>query len=457
MSHHQPDPNKSVNLTINGIPVTVPEGTRILEAAKKANINIPTLCEHPELCKRALCRICVVECDGRGKLIAACANDVWEGVSIVTNNSRILNIRKTIVELIMANHPQECTFCVRNTKCELQSLTKLYNIVNPLFQNDCVDHPPTIESETIVRNMEKCVKCGRCVEACQEVQTIRAINTSHRSKEYEISTPYGQALKESSCVFCGQCASVCPVGAIYEHDQCAEVRAALNDSGRKTIAQIPPSFVPALENALSLAAGTISIGKINFAVKLLGFDQVYDMKTAEASASAEIIGEVKARKDSAGKLPIISGCAEGVGNFVKNFYPDLESHLTAEKTARRTFASVIKNSYAKESGIELSSITTVSLVPCLAQKYAADKNKTDFALTAAEFARMINLAGIIIETLPEEQFDAVNIKLPKQNISVKKETVCGFAQGRKVMEAIREGKCNADWVEILSCPGGKCN
>jgi len=459
MSHHQPDPNKSVNLTINGIPVTVPEGTRILEAAKKANIHIPTLCEHPELCKRALCRICVVECDGRGKLIAACANDVWEGVSIVTNNSRILNIRKTIIELILANHPRDCTFCIRNTKCELQSLAKLYNIVNPLFQNDCADNPPSIESETIVRNMEKCVKCGRCVEACQEVQTIRAINTSHRSKEYEISTPYGQTLKDSSCVFCGQCASVCPVGAIYEHDQCAEVRACLNDSGRKTIAQVPPSFASALENALSLAAGTVTAGKINTAIKLLGFHKVYDMKIAAASASAEIIGEIKARQNAAagGKLPVITGCAEGVGNFVKNFYPDLAAHLIAEKTARRIFASVTKNGYAKEMGIESSAVTSVSLVPCLAQKYSTEKNKTDFALTAAEFARMINLAGIIIETLHEEQFDAVNIKLPKQDISVKKETVCGFAQGRKVMEAIREGKCNADWVEILSCPDGKCN
>jgi len=455
MSHHKPDPNKSVNLTINGIPVTVPEGTRILEAAKKVNINIPTLCEHPELCKRALCRICVVECDGRGKLLAACANDVWEGVSIVTGNSRILNIRKTIVELILANHPQECTFCVRNTKCELQSLAKSFNIVNPLFKNNCADRAPTIESETIVRNMEKCVKCGRCVEACQEVQTIRAINTSHRSKEFEISTPYGQTLKDSSCVFCGQCASVCPVGAIYEHDQCADVRASLNDSGRKTIAQVSPSFASALEDSLSLTAGTITTGKIIAAVKLLGFDKVYDMKTAADSANAEIISEVKARKNSAGKLPVITGCAEGIGNFVKNFYPDLAGHLI-EKTARRIFASVIKNGYAKEAGVESSAVTSVSLVPCLAQKYSTDKNKTDFALTAEEFARMISLAGIIIETLPEEQFDTAGAELPKQDKSVKKETVCGFAQGRKVMEAIREGQCNADWVEILSCPGGKC-
>jgi len=181
------------------------------------------------------------------------------------------------------------------------------------------------------------------------------------------------------------------------------------------------------------------------------------MKTAADSASAEIIGEIKARKNSSGKLPVITGCAEGVGNFVKNFYPDLAANLIAEKTARRTFASVIKNGYAKEAGVESSAVTSVSLVPCLAQKYSTDKNKTDFALTAEEFARMINLAGIIIETLPEEQFDAVNAESPKPDNSVKKERACGFAQGRKIMEAIREGQCNADWVEILSCPGGKCN
>jgi len=395
MSHYKPDPNKNVNLTIDGKAVTVPEGTRILEAARKVNVHIPTLCEHPDLCKRGVCRLCVVECDGRGKLLAACANDVWEGVNIVTHNLRILGIRKMILELLLANHPQDCLSCIRSTNCELQTLAADFGIRESCFRHDAADCvPPVIESETLVRDMSKCVKCGRCVEACQEVQTIRAINTSHRSKEYEISTPYGQALKESSCVFCGQCASVCPVGAIYEHDQCAEVRAALNDSGRKTIAQVPPSFASALEDVLSLAAGTITTGKINSAVKLLGFDKVYDMKTAATSASAEINSEVTARRKAAGKLPVVTGCAEGVGNFVKNFYPDLAAHLITEKTARRTFASVIKNGYAKEAGIESSAVTSVSLVPCLAQKYAAEKNKTDYALTAAEFARMINLAGI---------------------------------------------------------------
>jgi iron only hydrogenase large subunit-like protein len=452
MSHHQPDPNKSVTLTIDGISVTVPEGTRILEAAKKVNVNIPTLCEHPELCKRALCRICVVEADGRGKLIAACANDVWEGVSIVTTNQRLLNIRKTIVELILANHPQDCLSCIRNKKCELQSLALSFGVCAnagaSLFENDAEKRQPQIESETLVRNMDKCVKCGRCVEVCQEVQTIRAINTSHRSHEYEISTPYKQALEESFCTFCGKCAEVCPVGAIYEHDQTAEVRAALNDKSRRVIAQISPSFASAVNDELALAANTITAGKLITAIKLLGFDKVFDATVAENAVNAEIAGEVKQRGNG-NKLPVISGCSEGVANFIKNFYPDLADHLTAVPLPRRYFASSIKSGYAKETGVELSNITSVSFLPCLAHKYGAD-DKTDFAITAGELARMLKIAGIIIETLPEEPFDAVNIDLPKQGSSVKKETVHGYAQARKVMEAIREGKCDAEWVEILN-------
>jgi len=375
-------------------------------------------------------------------------------VSIVTVNQRLLNIRKTIVELILANHPQDCLSCIRNKKCELQSLALNFGVGGSLFENDAEKRQPQIESETLVRNMDKCVKCGRCVEVCQEVQTIMAINTSHRSHEYEISTPYKQALEESFCTFCGKCAEVCPVGAIYEHDQTVEVRAALNDNKRKTIAQISPNFAAALNDELALAAGTITTGKLISALKLLGFDKIYDAAIAANAVNSEIEGEVQERKNG-GKLPVISGCSEGVANFIKNFYPDLTDHLTTVKSPRRYFASVIKSGCAKEAGAELSNITSVSFLPCLAHKYGAD-DKTDFALTAGELARMLKLAGIVIEALPEEPFDSVNVDLSKQNNSVKKETVHGYAQARKVMEAIREGKCGAEWVEILNCPGEKC-
>ena len=440
---HKPDPNKSVNLTIDGVTVTVPEGTRILEAAKKANVKIPTLCEHPDLCRRAICRICVVECDGRGKLVAACANDVWEGVSVVTNNLRLFDIRKTILELILANHPQDCLSCVRNTNCELQSLAEAYGIRGSSFGRNDGGGKPVIESGTIVRDMEKCVKCGRCVEVCQEEQNIRAINTSHRSHEYGISAPYNQALEESACVFCGRCAEVCPVGAIYEHDRTAEVWASLNDSGRRAIAQVSEGLVLNIgENA-----GAITTGKIVTALKLLGFDKVYDANASIEISNAELTVELQKRLSTGGKLPLISGNSEGVNLFVKNFFPDLDENLAMCGNPRRIFAEVIKEEYAASEKADISNIMSVSFVPGIAGKYG-EGGKTDIAITAAELARMIKLAGIDLANLPESSFDTVKITPPKGDNSAQKETVYGFAQARKVLEAVREGKSTSKWVEI---------
>ncbi|MDR2942383.1 MAG: (2Fe-2S)-binding protein [Treponema sp.] len=436
---HKPDPNKSVNLTIDGIPVTVPEGTRILEAAKKANIKIPTLCEHPDLCKRAICRICVVECDGRGKLVAACANDVWEGVSVVTNNLRLLDIRKTIIELILSNHPQDCVSCVRNKKCELQTLSADFGIRESSFGRIEDTAKPVIESGTIVRNMDKCVKCGRCVEACQEEQTIRAINTSRRSHDYGISAPYKQSLEESPCVFCGRCAAVCPVGAIYEHDTTAEVWASINDGGRRTIAQISPE----------LTLDGCGTGKIITALKQLGFDKVFDASVSEQISNSELNAELKQRLSAGGKgkLPMITGNIEGVYRFVNHFYPSLADHLAVGRNPRRIFSEEIRGKYAEEEKADVSAITPVSFVPGIAGKYGAG-GKTDFALTSEELARMISLAGINIAKLAESSFDTVKVDAPKGGVDAQKEIVRGFAQARKVLETVLNGEFASQWIEI---------
>jgi len=507
MSHYKPDQKKNVNLTIDGFPVTVPEGTRILEAARKLGIKIPTLCDHPDLCKRSLCRLCVVECDGKGKLMAACANDVWEGAKVVTNNLRIMNIRKTIVGLILANHPQDCLICVKNRKCELQTLAETFGTLESPFRREAADNvPPKTESEILVRNMNKCVKCGRCIEVCQELQTVRAINSSHRSTQFEVCTPYGQALSEGPCIFCGQCAVVCPVGAIYEHDQTREIRTILDSGGQHVVAEIMSSAAAGIGSEFDLPPGAITSGKMVTALKRMGFDRVFDAAISANETAREEFHELLDRIKNHGKLPLITSCSPAWFNFVKKFYPDLQGHLPAAKNPTRNFGLLSKTRYAEESGIDRTKITSVSITPCIAKKSEAGRPETqtngcrdvDASLTTREIARMIKLAGIDLANLPETPFDPVkpdsrdsspggvleaivrkvykahtgeSAAIPEYNdiqgnagikeieadiegTKVKALAVNGFANARIVMDAVREGKCDAAFVEIMCCPNG---
>jgi iron only hydrogenase large subunit-like protein len=453
MSHHKPNPNKNVNLTINGIPVTVPEGTRILEAARTVGVTIPVLCDHPDLCKRAICRICVVECDGRGKLLAACGNDVWEGVNVVTHNERLDYIRKTIIELILANHPQECLNCIRNTHCELQKLAEDFNVRESSFRHDDTKHKSAIiEHKTLVRDMGKCVKCGRCVEACQEVQTIRCINTAHRSIHYEIGTPYTQSLADGPCVFCGQCAAVCPVGAIYEHDQSSEAWALLNDNERRVVAQIPPTLGAVLDKALDLPAGTVTPGKMATALKRLGFDQVFDADWCTGAVEAAEIGEAhNRRKSNPSGLPVITGCCAGCFKFVEDSYPDLADRLSPCKNHRQLFGELAQTMYPRQA------VSAVTISPCIAQKFIHHSTpENNLVLSANEIARMFKLVGINFDALPETAFNTLE-GLPAETAEksgAKTLAVYGFANARAVMDSIRKGECEAGLVRIMSCPDG---
>jgi len=449
MSHHIPDPNKNVTLTIDGQQVTVPEGTKILDAARKANVFIPTLCDHPDLCRRAVCRICVVECDGKGKLLAACANDVWEGVSVVTNNSRITNIRKTIIELLLANHPQECLTCPANTDCKLQALAQIYGIRETSFRREAINRQPTNEQSVLIRDMDKCVKCGRCVEACQTIQTVRAINSSRRSVNYRITTAFNQSYEDSPCVLCGHCETVCPVGAIYEQDQSAEAWAAINDSGRGTAVQFSQTLCTELDTVFCLPEGTINAGKTVTALKRIGFDKVYDAQSAIDIAASELNIELQNRVKNGGKpLPIISCCSQSAVKFIGNFYPELAANLSPCGSPRKIFGSAVKD----------EKTTIISIEPCVSNKGlrpSMSANEPDITLTARELARMFKLAGIDFASLPESPFDSIKAEhgeKPAGLKGIKCLAANGLGEARTILDSIKNGECDAAFVEIKSCP-----
>ncbi|MDR2479425.1 MAG: (2Fe-2S)-binding protein [Treponema sp.] len=511
MSYYKPDPGKNVSLTIDSIPVTVPEGTTILEAARKANVSIPTLCDHPGLGRRSVCRLCVVEVDGRGKLMAACANDAGEGMSIITNNARIVSIRKMIVELLLANHPQDCLNCIRSTSCELQSLAARFGIrASPFRRRAAAFRPPKIENNILTRDMDKCIKCGRCVEACQEVQTVKAINTSCRSIRYEIVSPYGMALADGPCTFCGQCAEVCPVGAIYEYDQSAGVWAALNNSEGLTAALIGPQIQAALGKELGPEAGLVTGGKTVTALKRLGFDKVFDAGffagITITEQSHELLDRINNGPAPGKRLPLVIGCSPAWNNFAGYFYPDLIECLSTAESPQRIFGTLVKTCYPRMCGMDTAAITAVSIVPCIAKKFEARQpladSALDIALVPRELARMIRLAGISIAALPEIPFDnfmggspqaagcgctggaaavlqkaytvhtggipgpVVFTETPGQpgisraefdlkGIKITALIVNGLVNARKVMDSIRHGECDATLVEVVDCYCGR--
>lgn len=511
MSHHKPDPSKSVNLTIDGIAVTVPEGTSILEAAKTIGVKIPALCHHPDVQVRAVCRLCVVECDGSSKLKAACANDVWEGVSVVTDNERLRGIRKMILELILAEHPQDCLACIRNQTCELQALAHQFGIYKPGFPVEARHFPRTVDTNTLVRDMSKCVKCGRCVSVCQETQTVRAINTSRRSVHYEITTPYEKPLIETLCVYCGQCAAVCPVGAIYENDQTDKVFAALDNPERHVVVQTAPAVRVALGDEFGLPPGTITTGKMVTALKRLGFDRVFDTDFSADVTIMEEGHELLHRLENGGKLPMITSCSPGWINFAEVFYPELISCLSTCKSPQQMFGALAKTYYPSVYGVDPAKVTVVSVMPCTAKKFESERPEmnssgyrdVDVVLTTRELARMIKIAGLDFEKLPESDYDSIMgcstgaaaifgtsggvmeaalrtvyevvtketlEKLEFEGVrghqGIKKSSVTlngkeikimvvnGLRNARKVMNSIRRGACDAHFIEIMCCPGG---
>ncbi len=412
-----------VNLTIDHIQVSVPEGKTVLEAAKILNIKVPTLCYHEDLCVAGNCRVCVVEQVGSDRLVPSCATPVVEGMEILTNSLVVRNARKSIVELLISEHRAECTRCYKSGNCELQKLASEYLIgedglidLVPLKQYQIDYYSPSISKDD-----SKCIKCQRCVRTCAELQNINALSVAYKGKDMKISSFFEKPMTEVVCTNCGQCVNRCPTGALTEHNYIDEVWQVLYNPDKHVVVQTAPAVRVALGEALGFKPGKIVTGQMVTALKRLGFDSVLDTDfTADLTIieeGNELLQRLRAfivDKDKEVALPMTTSCSPGWIKYIEHMYPQLLPNLSTAKSPQQMFGALAKTFYAQKINVQPENIVVVSVMPCVAKKYEANRPEmnssgfqdVDLVITTRELAKMIEQAGIDFTSLENDEFDS---------------------------------------------------
>jgi iron-only hydrogenase group A len=413
-----------INLTINNQKVSVEPGATVLQAARKLNINIPTLCNHEDLCVAGNCRVCVVEQKGARTLIASCATPASEGMEIHTNTLKVRNARKHIIELLLSEHRSDCTKCYKNQNCELQSLANEFAFGDTIFLDLVEDHNYTIDrsSPSFIKDDSKCIRCQRCVRTCDELQYISAIAVSNKGAHQKISSFHNRPMSHVVCTNCGQCVNRCPTGALVEKTYIDQVWDAIYDPEKHVVVQTAPAVRIALGEDLGYDPGERVTGKMVNALKQLGFDSVLDTDfTADLTImeeGTELLTRLKKAlvdKDSKISLPMFTSCSPGWIKFIEHKYPEFLPNLSTCKSPQQMFGALAKTFYAQKRNIDPAKVVSVSIMPCTAKKFEADRPEmrasgykdVDYVLTTRELAVMIKQAGIDFRNLSEAKYDSI--------------------------------------------------